>query len=153
MNMNLAEAEDEVMILVATAIEKDDGTGTGVGDSWLEHELARTAILQTSETALVSLSDPPRMSALGRRIKERLIREICSLLCSDDPDDVADRKLLGIDEATFVGAVLIALTGAFGVSTNIALVIAALLFRRLVEPTRQELCRYWKTTLSDNHDG
>ncbi len=149
--MKLAEAEDEVMILVATAIEKDDGTGTGVGDIWLEHELARTAILQTSETCLITLSSPPRMSALGRRIKERLIREVCTLLCSDEPDDLADRKLLGIDEATFVGAILLTLTGAFGVSANIALVIAALLFRRLVEPTREELCRYWKTERSGAH--
>ena len=142
--MQVTEAENAVMSLIAAAIDLDDDTGTGAGDAWLEQRLGAAAIGQLGEPGLSALPDAEIPAALGHRIRGRLIREVCGLLCGDDADDVADRTLLGTDEATFVGAILLALTGALGVSADIAVVVAALVFRQLAEPTRDELCRHWR---------
>ncbi|MEP3331374.1 hypothetical protein [Sedimentitalea sp.] len=145
--MQDTRSDQNVLALVATALERDDGVDSQAGDAWLELELGRAVKAQKglAGPAVLSRDD---LSALGKRIARRLTREACKLLCGEAPEDKEDRKTLGLDDMTVIGAITAVLVSGLGIAPGIAAIVAALIFRRLAEPTLDELCQHWRDRLA-----
>lgn len=83
------------------------------------------------------------LQAVGRRILRRLEREANALLCGTSDQDKKDREDMGIGRDSAIGAITLVLTSGLGVAPAIAAVAAALIIRRLAEPSIDEACKYW----------
>jgi len=83
------------------------------------------------------------LQKLGKRILRRLERELHALLCGVTDVDEDDRNDLGIGRESVIGAITLALTAGLGVAPAIAAIVAAIIMRRLAEPTIDEVCNYW----------
>lgn len=87
---------------------------------------------------------------IGRRVVQRLSRELYDIVCGSDPQDAADRErlkeALRLDSASIVAALTAMLVG-IGVSGVVAPLVAALIYRAGIEPTIGELCAIWKDNL------
>ncbi|MDX8347379.1 hypothetical protein SLH49_05205 [Cognatiyoonia sp. IB215446] len=134
---------------VAQADAKDeDGMN---GDLWLLEQLGDTALgfAQTTEIAQgeSSASFGTRSGedkvAIGSRILKRVERELNVLLCGDGDEEREDRERLGLSGDALIGIITTALTTGLSVGPQASAIIAALLVRRLVQPTTDELCVYW----------
>jgi hypothetical protein len=87
---------------------------------------------------------------LGGRILHRWERELYGVVCGDAKEDAADRnsiltKIAGDDIAlgAAVGGVLISL----GVGPAVAVVVAALVIKRIIHPAGNEVCKMWSERL------
>lgn len=88
---------------------------------------------------------------LGRRIVDRLHRELYELLCGDDGNKGGERdklrKALKLDQAALIGAITTALM-ALSVPALIAPLVAAVIVKSGIEPAWQETCKLWGEHLS-----
>ena len=142
--------EDVVLQLVAQALEQDGNDGTTNGDAWLEQQLGEAVFTSTDQPPAFAPMSARDFGDFGKRIAKRLIRQALKLLCSDDPDDKADRDLLGITGNTAIKALTTALTSGLGVGARVASLVAALIFRRLGEPVYDELCVCWQDRFAES---
>ncbi|CDZ68157.1 Hypothetical protein NGAL_HAMBI2605_64410 [Neorhizobium galegae bv. orientalis] len=87
---------------------------------------------------------------LGKRIFDRLHRELYQLLCGDGGSASAERdklrSALKLEQAALIGAITTALM-ALSVPALIAPLAAALIVKSGVEPVWQETCKLWGETL------
>lgn len=85
--------------------------------------------------------------ALGRRIFERLHRELHSLLCGTAESDLDDRDKLraafGLGGDAVTAAIVGIMTASLAIAQPIAVVAAAIIVRKLLAPTYLETCAYW----------
>jgi len=84
---------------------------------------------------------------MGKRILRRLERELQALLCGSSEEDENDRNDLGIGRDSVIGAITLALVSDLGVAPAIAAIVAAIIMRRLAEPSMDEACKYWAEKL------
>lgn len=124
----------------------------------LEAELGRRALLGSVEPErAVPLDGDISVMALegagdvfrkvGRRILRRLNRELHGLICGDGDDDREDREklrgALGLDDAAIAGTLVQILVSSFGLMPAVATVVAALLIKRVLRPSLEEMCEVW----------
>lgn len=88
----------------------------------------------------------------GRRVVDRLGREVFDIVCGAGPDDAADRErlqqALRLDTASVIGALTSILVG-IGVSTAVAPLVAVAVWRLGIGPTVGELCELWGDALGE----
>lgn len=91
------------------------------------------------------------LANLGRRIFRRVEREVFALLCGTAEDDNADREKLrntiGLGPDVVVAGIVSVLVSGLGMAPAIASVVAALLIRRIFQPTYEETCVFWRERL------
>lgn len=102
------------------------------------------------DAANLGLADD--FSELGSRLWRRLQRELYHVICGADPGDNDDRakikEALGIDtDDAIVAAIAGVLASSFGLAPAIAGLVAALVLKRLIKPSGEELCIFWKGKL------
>ena len=141
--------EKRTLALLAEAINRDQGGTTAVGDAWLQDLLDRRLAVMTADAKIprpVSLVEGEMAddADLGVRLRSRIEGEAFSLLCGTDAADRADRVALGLDPTAVISAINLAMIGGLGVAPPLAVVITALLLRRLAEPTIDEFCARWR---------
>lgn len=87
----------------------------------------------------------------AERVFRRLNRELHRLFCGSDSDDRDDRNrirdALGMGDLVLASAISHVLVGSFGLAPVIATVAAALLVKRVFQPTAEELCAHWAAKL------
>lgn len=88
----------------------------------------------------------PPFVELGKRIVDRLHRELYQLLCGDGGDASAERdklrKALKLEQAALIGAVATALM-TLSVPALLAPLVAAVIVKSGIEPVWQETCKLW----------
>ena len=146
---------------VRELIGDDAGSTGGASDEDLFAELGmRAQMIQAypdrAGDLSISSADFPAaeglrsgFAELGRRIFARLEREFHALLCGSQTSDTSDRAKLrdafGLGADAVTAAIVGVLTGGLGIAPAIAAVVAALLVRRVLQPTYQETCALWST--------
>lgn len=146
--------EERVRDLMEEAAARDNRS-SGDGEVWLLSQLGAGALSSAAEgmpghRALSAAAESTEATrGLGHRILKRLEREAHSMLCGQGEEDVRDRSALGIDGASITAGVSVVLTAGLGVGPQIAAVAAALIARRLVQPSIDEACAYWAEHLDE----
>ena len=89
---------------------------------------------------------------IGSRLLARWSRELFKVMCGDAKDDAKDResllKAVGLGDVAVAGAIT-AFLGSLGVAPALAVVIAALLVKRIIGPGAQTVCEYWAEQLKN----
>lgn len=120
-------------------------------DNWLLEQLGAEVLANANSHSgyayFMSIRTADDLRRLGKRILHRLERELHALLCGTGDEDKQDRDDLGIGRDSVIGAITIALTSGLGVAPAIAALVAAIIMRRLAEPTFDEVCTYWAETI------
>ncbi len=80
---------------------------------------------------------------VAERVLKRLERELHSLLCGNEDDDIADRELLGLTGEAVTGILTVALTSGLGIAPAVAVIVVAIILKRIAKPTIEEACEYW----------
>jgi len=104
--------------------------------------------VQYSEAEMGVLDD---VRAFGQRLFRRWNRELNGLICGADPDDAAERKKLadtiGLGETAVAAFVATLIVSSLGLAPAIAAVVAAIVVKRFLRPTLEELCVVWGESL------
>lgn len=91
------------------------------------------------------------LKKLGRRLFRRWNQEAFKLVCGDDPDDKGSRdeikKAIGMGNVTLAAVVAGTLVSSFGLAPAVAGVVAALVVKRVLKPTHEEVCAVWREKL------
>jgi len=120
-------------------------------DNWLLEQLGAEVLANANGNSgsvyFMSSRTSDDLSKLGKRILRRLERELHSLLCGTTDEDKQDRDDLGIGRDSVIAAITIALVSGLGVAPTIAALVAAIIMRRLADPTLDELCVYWAESI------
>ena len=89
---------------------------------------------------------------LGRRLVGRWNRELFKVMCGDDKADQKDRESLlqsiGLGDVAIASAVTAVLVSSFAVAPAIAIVIAALVVKRIISPGGAVACEFWAEKLA-----
>lgn len=91
---------------------------------------------------------------IGERIFNRVQGQLRAVVCGKDAEDEDDRKKIleqiGLDDAAIGGAIVAVLVSSFAINPAVAIVVAALIVRRVVKPAarvgREAICEAWNIT-------
>jgi hypothetical protein len=88
---------------------------------------------------------------IGRRLFKRWNAEAYKLVCGVSTDDALAReeiaKSVGLGGVALGATIAGALVSSFGLAPAIAAVVGALVVKRFLQPTQEELCAIWKENL------
>jgi len=88
----------------------------------------------------------------GRRVLERIERELHDLICSGGAAEKEDRASIkaaaGLGNVTLAGTLVAVLTGTFGVEHSVAIAASAILVKYVFNPAGDELCQFWSERIS-----
>jgi hypothetical protein len=88
---------------------------------------------------------------IGRRLFKRWNAEAYKLVCGVSTDDEVAReeiaKSVGLGGVALGATIAGALVSSFGLAPAIAAVVGALVVKRFLQPTQEELCAIWKENL------
>lgn len=135
----------ESLIVEAAARDASDGSGAA-GEDWLLTSLAHEAAPE--ELAGLGAAEGEAVArGLGARILARLEIELHRRICGRTESGVEIRSaVLSPDVAT--ATITAALTAGLSVGPQAAAIAAALIVRRFVSPTMEEVCAYWDESLA-----
>jgi hypothetical protein len=99
------------------------------------------------EQSTMGLKDDVR--DFGKRLFERLQKELYGLVCGSLEKDTADRaKLLdaiGVSEVAFASALTGFIVLHLGIAPALAPILAAIVVKRFFRPAYEEFCQTWKS--------
>ncbi|MGZ3215822.1 peptidoglycan recognition protein family protein [Paracoccus sp. T5] len=125
-----------------------------VSEDELFAELAfRAQSIGKPDGALEPLSLSEQLTALGLRIFKRLHRELHTVLCGSAESDKYDRDKLraafGIGGDAVTAALVGIMTSSLAIAQPVAVIVAAIIIRRLLTPTYLETCAWWGEQLNE----
>lgn len=89
---------------------------------------------------------------VGTRLLARWSRELFKVMCGNAEDDAKDResliKAMGLGDIAVAGAIT-AFLGSLGVVPALAVVVAALVVKRIITPGAETVCEYWAEQLKN----
>ena len=127
----------------------------------LYEELGRLAELN----ALGNLGTPgaqamgfqEHFAALGRRVFDRIQRELHALVCGHSQQDKEEREKVraafGIGGDAVTAALVGVMSTELGIAPALAAVVAAIITRRLLAPSYFEACEFWSEQLASSSPG
>lgn len=85
---------------------------------------------------------------LGGRIFNRIASELYGVVCGSDQNDSAERKKIleasGLSEAAALALIAGLIGQMFGLGGAVCAAAAALILRRIIKPSGDEMCKFWK---------
>ena len=88
---------------------------------------------------------------LGRRLLNRWSRELYKVMCGSETGDKQDResllKSIGATDVALAAAMTAVMVSSFAIAPAVATVIAALVVKRVLAPTGDEICKLWAEQL------
>ncbi|MDW7557519.1 MULTISPECIES: hypothetical protein [Azospirillum] len=121
-------------------------------------DVSQRSVNATGVAGELSIEPPPQsmgiddeLEELGKRICNRWNRELFALVCGSREEDQKDRALIlsqfGIDRDVAVAAIATLLVSSFGVIPAVATLVATMFLKRLANPTKEEVCKFWSERL------
>jgi hypothetical protein len=135
-------------------------------DDSLIKEIAMRAIATSTDPSVAGTYNPEvtydfedaglidDLLQIGERIFNRVQGQLHAVVCGKEMEDEDDRnKILGqigLDDAAIGGAIVAVLVSTLAVNPAVAIVVAALIVRRVIKPAaragRETICEIWKVT-------
>ena len=139
-------------VLAEASNEEDELTALYVELGRRQTMNGRTAMAPGEAVVLPSgMSD--HFDKLGRLLFRRISRELHMLICGTDPQDKEERDRLraafSLGDDAITAALVAVMTTGLGITGGIAVVVAAIVLKRILAPTLEETCRYFGALLAE----
>jgi hypothetical protein len=111
------------------------------------------AAMAPGEAVVLPSGMTNHFAKLGRILFRRISRELHMLICGTDPQDKEERDRLraafSLGNDAITAALVAVMTTGLGITGGIAVVVAAIVLKRILAPTLEETCQYFGALLAE----